>query len=167
MLGANLEERNQSVISVIYKMKSFIIILSALISLSTFAKWDFEFKNYHQKRSFYIDTESVIKDKEFISVDMLADFPEKPKGKGGVVESTVATYSIDCQNDLYKLNSMNIFLMPMAEGKAIGPIKFDKEYEAYGKRLNLGRTFMKLCGKEPDIKLPIERLAKILIGESQ
>jgi len=57
--------------------------------------------------------------------------------------------------------------MPMAEGKAIGPIKFDKEYEAYGKRLNLGRIFMKLCGKEPDIKLPKERLAKILIGESQ
>ena len=167
MLGVNLEDRNQSVISVIYKMKSFIIILSALISLSTFAKWDFEFKNFHQKRSFYIDTESVIKDKDFLSVDMLADFPEKPKGKGGVVKSTVATYSIDCQNDLYKLNSMNIFLMPMAEGKAIGPIKFDKEYEAYGKRLNLRRTFMKLCGKEPDIKLPIERLAKILIGESQ
>jgi len=148
-------------------LKSLAIALSFLLSLSTYAKWDFEFKNFHQKRSFYIDTESVIKDKEFMSVDMLADFPEKPKGKGGVVKSTVATYSIDCQNDLYKLNSMNIFLMPMAEGKAIGPIKFDKEYEAYGKRLNLRRTFMKLCGKEPDIKLPIERLAKILIGESQ
>jgi len=166
VLGANLAVRNQSVISVIYKMKSFIIILSALISLSTFAKWDFEFKNFHYKRSFYIDTESIVKDKELISVDMLADFPEKPKGKGGVVKSTVATYSIDCQNDLYKLNSMNIFLMPMAEGMAIGPVEFDKEYEAYGKRLNLARAFMKLCGKEPDIKLPKERLAKILTGKN-
>jgi len=148
--------------------KNKIFIASIIIfSFQAVAEWNYEFRNFHQKRSFYIDTESVIKDKDFLSVDMLADFPEKPKGKGGVVKSTVATYSIDCQNDLYKLNSMNVFLMPMAEGKAIGPIKFDKEYEAYGKRLNLGRTFMKLCGKEPDIKLPKERLAKILIGESQ
>jgi len=147
--------------------KNKIFIASIIIfSFQAVAEWDFEFKNFHHKRSFYIDTESVIKDKEFMSVDMLADFPEKPKGKGGVVKSTVATYSIDCQNDLYKLNSMNVFLMPMAEGKAIGPIKFDKEYEAYGKRLNLGRTFMKLCGKEPDIKLPKERLAKILTGKN-
>jgi len=56
--------------------------------------------------------------------------------------------------------------MLMAEGKAIGPVEFDEDYNIYGKRLNLRRTFMKLCGKEPDIKLPKERLAKILTGES-
>ena len=74
--------------------------------------------------------------------------------------------AIGSGDDLYKLNSMNLFLMLMAEGKAIGPVEFDEEYNAYGKRLNLGRAFMKLCGKEPDIKLPKERLAKILTGKN-
>ena len=74
--------------------------------------------------------------------------------------------AIGSGDDLYKLNSMNLFLMLMAEGKAIGPVEFDEDYNIYGKRLNLRRTFMKLCGKEPDIKLPKERLAKILTGES-
>ena len=43
---------------------------------------------------------------------------------------------------------------------------FSNTKVSYGKRLNLGRTFMKLCGKEPDIKLPKERLAKILTGKN-
>jgi len=62
------------------KNKIFVALI-IIFSFQAVAEWNYEFRNYHHKRSFYIDTESVIKDKEFISVDMLADFPERPKVK--------------------------------------------------------------------------------------